>query len=58
MPPVPWTLARVGTSPQSVTAIASLIAKISGKWYSESGAWRLLKGLNFSCQRPSGRASA
>ncbi|MGH7248893.1 MAG: hypothetical protein ACREH9_12385, partial [Pseudomonadota bacterium] len=47
-----------GTSPQSVTAIASLIAKISGKRYSESGAARRLKGLNFSCQRPSGRASA
>ncbi|MGH8756371.1 MAG: winged helix-turn-helix domain-containing protein [Burkholderiales bacterium] len=42
-----WTLARVG----------KLIAKISGKRYSESGVWRLLKGLNFSCQRPSGRAS-
>jgi len=41
-----WTLARVG----------KLIAKISGKRYSESGVWRLLKGLNFSCQRPSGRA--
>jgi len=24
--------------------------------YSESGVWRLLKGLNFSRQRPSGRA--
>jgi transposase len=43
----PWTLARVG----------KFIAKISGKWYSESGVWRLLEGLNFSCQRPSGRAS-
>jgi transposase len=42
-----WTLARG----------AKLIAKISGKRYSESGVWRLLKGLNFSCQRPSGRAS-
>jgi transposase len=41
-----WTLARVG----------KLIEKISGKRYSESGVWRLLKGLNFSCQRPSGRA--
>ena len=41
-----WTLARVG----------KLIKKISGKQYSESGVWRLLKGLNFSCQRPSGRA--
>lgn len=42
-----WTLARVG----------KLIEKISGKRYSESGVWRLLKALNFSCQRPSGRAS-
>ena len=41
-----WTLARVG----------KLIEKISSKRYSESGVWRLLKGLNFSCQRPSGRA--
>jgi transposase len=41
-----WTLARVG----------KLIEKVSGKRYSESGVWRLLKGLNFSCQRPSGRA--
>jgi transposase len=39
-----WTLARVG----------KLVEKISGKRYSESGVWRLLKGLNFSCQRPSG----
>ena len=41
-----WTLARVGR----------LIEKISGKRYSESGVWRLLKGLRFSCQRPSGRS--
>jgi transposase len=41
-----WTLARVG----------KLIEKISGQRYSESGVWRLLKALNFSCQRPSGRA--
>ena len=41
-----WTLARVGR----------LIETISGERYSESGVWRLLKGLNFSCQRPSGRA--
>ena len=41
-----WTLSRVG----------KLIEKISGKRYSESGVWRLLKGLNFSCLRPSGRA--
>jgi len=41
-----WTLARVGR----------LIETISGDRYSESGVWRLLKGLNFSCQRPSGRA--
>ena len=41
-----WTLARVGR----------LIETISGKRYSESGVWRLLKGLSFSCQRPSGRA--
>jgi len=42
-----WTLARVG----------KLIEKIGGKRYSESGVWRLLKALNFSCQRPSGRAT-
>lgn len=41
-----WTLSRVG----------KLIEKLSGRRYSESGVWRLLKGLNFSCQRPSGRA--
>lgn len=41
-----WTLARVG----------KLIETISGTRYSESGVWRLLKGLSFSCQRPSGRA--
>lgn len=41
-----WTLARV----------RKLIEKISGKRYSESGVWRLLRGLHFSCQRPSGRA--
>jgi transposase len=42
----PWTLARVG----------KLIEELSGIRYSESGVWRLLKSLNFSCQRPSGRA--
>jgi transposase len=42
-----WTLARVG----------KLIAKISSKRYSESGVWRLINGLNFSRQRPSGRAT-
>jgi transposase len=41
-----WTLARVG----------KLIEKISGKRYSQSGVWRLIKGLYFSRQRPSGRA--
>jgi transposase len=41
-----WTLAR----------IARLIEIISGQQYSESGVWRLLKRLNFSCQRPTGRA--
>lgn len=41
-----WTLARV----------AKLIATMTGKHYSPSGAWRVLKALNFSCQRPSGRA--
>lgn len=41
-----WTLARVG----------KLIKELSGIRYSESGVWRLLKSLNFSCQRPSGRA--
>jgi len=40
-----WTLARVG----------KLIERISGKRYAESGAWQLLKGLNFSRHRPSGR---
>ena len=40
------TLARVG----------KLIKKISSNRYSESGVWRLLKGLNFSCQQPSGSA--
>jgi transposase len=39
-----WTLARG----------AKLIAKIRSKRYSESGVWRLIKKLNFSCQRPSG----
>ncbi len=42
----PWTLACVG----------KLIEELSGIRYSESGVWRLLKSLNFSCQRPSGRA--
>jgi len=42
-----WTLRRVGR----------LIEKISGEQYSESGVWRLLRGLNFSCQRPTGRAA-
>ena len=42
-----WTLARV----------AKLIEELTGIRYSESGVWRLLKSLNFSCQRPSGRAS-
>ncbi|MGC2221511.1 MAG: winged helix-turn-helix domain-containing protein, partial [Methylocella sp.] len=37
----PWTLARG----------AKLIAKISSERYSESGVWRLIKKLNFSCQR-------
>jgi transposase len=42
-----WTRACAG----------KLITKISGKRYPESGVWRLIKGLNFSCQRPGGRAS-
>jgi transposase len=42
-----WTLRRVGR----------LIEKISGEQYSESGVWRLLRALNFSCQRPTGRAT-
>ena len=41
-----WTLPRVG----------KLIERIAGQRYSDSGVWRLLKGLGFSCQRPSGRA--
>ena len=41
-----WTLRRAG-----------LIEKISGEQYSEPGVWRLLRALNFSCQRPAGRAT-
>ena len=41
-----WTLRR-----------AWLIEKISGEQYSEPGVWRLLRALNFSCQRPAGRAT-
>lgn len=36
--------------------VARLIGTISGQRYSESGVWRLLKGLDFSCRQPVGRA--
>lgn len=41
-----WTLPRVG----------KLIETLTGRRYSESGAWRLLKRLGFTSQRPSRRA--
>lgn len=41
-----WTLAR----------LAQLIETISGQRYSHPGVWRLLKGMHFSCRRPTGRA--
>ena len=42
-----WTLRRIG----------KLIETLTGRRYSESGVWRLLKRLGFSSQRPSGRAT-
>lgn len=41
-----WTLPRVG----------ELIKRRFARSYSESQVWRILVGLGFSCQRPSGRA--
>jgi transposase len=41
-----WTLRRVG----------QLIAEKFGRRYSESQVWRILVGLGFSSQRPTGRA--
>ncbi len=41
-----WTLPRVG----------HLIARLFGRRYSDTQVWRILEALNFSCQRPSGRA--
>jgi len=41
-----WTLPRV----------RQVIAAHFGRGYSEAHVWRLLKGLGFSCQRPTGRA--
>lgn len=41
-----WTLPRVG----------QLIERRFGRRYSDTQVWRILKSLNFSCQRPSGRA--
>ena len=41
-----WTLKRVGR----------LIAEQTGVRYSESGVWHVLATLDFSCQRPVGRA--
>lgn len=41
-----WTLGRV----------AAVIREQTGEQYTESGVWRLLKRLGFSCQRPTGRA--
>ena len=41
-----WTLRRIG----------ELIQRLFGQQYSESQVWRILSGLNWSCQRPSGRA--
>ena len=41
-----WTLPRV----------RELVKKQFGRAYSESQVWRILIGLGFSCQRPSGRA--
>jgi len=42
-----WTLPRVG----------KLIWQHFGRRYSEVHVWRLLKGLGFSCQRPTARAT-
>jgi len=41
-----WTLKRVGR----------LIEEQTGLRYSESGVWHVLANLDFSCQRPVGRA--
>jgi len=45
-PTEPWTLGRVG----------HLIEKSFGIQYSHSQVWRILKGMRFSLQRPTGRA--
>lgn len=41
-----WTLPRVG----------ELIAVLFGRRYSDSQVWRILTAMNWSCQRPIGRA--
>lgn len=41
-----WTLPRVGR----------LIAQLFGRHYSDSQVWRILSAMNWSCQRPTGRA--
>lgn len=42
-----WTLPRVGW----------LIERLFGRRYSNPQVWRILKAMNWSCQRPTGRAT-
>ena len=42
-----WTLPRVGW----------LIERLFERRYSDSQVWRILKAMNWSCQRPTGRAT-
>lgn len=42
-----WTLPRVGL----------LIERLFKRRYSDSQVWRILKAMNWSCQRPTGRAT-
>jgi transposase len=42
-----WTLPRVGL----------LIERLFERRYSDSQVWRILKAMNWSCQRPTGRAT-
>lgn len=50
------TAAGFATDLWTLTRIAEVIREQTGQRYTESGVWRLLKRLGFSCQRPTGRA--
>jgi len=44
------------TSLWTCKRVASVVAGLTGRRFHRSHVWRILRGLDFSCQRPEGRA--